>query len=469
MELQASSHPTHNRLAIAALALWGLALVLVVTFLFDTWPHDWLKDDQREPWFHAVVVVDLTLLAFFCNHLHHHIVDERAQRERERRARAEASLEPTTAPTPPRKGKKTGEETAEAEGAGARESIIHKIFGSWIGIVLIFIVPTAVYFGAHTLHSPLPEPAIFVMAVVAIYVAAEHYASLDKQRDNLSWVTEELGKQVSSIQNALGTKDGRHRIYGEYSQRSAVRAEPSDAQRSIHAIYRYFDIDDDWLRADSWDDYLNTRQTTALVAALRSGARQRVRIVSPLQAPVESSGGDEIEAADRFHNFMGLLWHWLALRKLQQMRGDFDFRIAIAQTPHWVHVVNGKVFQIKGDFPHALTVRDLTLEMGDMAPRFAAWVREDVETLCAQGQSAEDFIATVLRNAGAATRQPADGGAIDVGAIMQQLGWRAWHIHAATRYEPGRERLADMRHKFAGLIAAYLATTPSPGVQCDDT
>ncbi|TXI88084.1 MAG: hypothetical protein E6Q40_04080 [Cupriavidus sp.] len=460
MELQASSHPKHNRLAIAALALWSLAIVLVVTFLFDTWPHDWLKDDQREPWFHAVVVIDLTLLAFFCNYLHHHIVDEREQREREREARANASARPT---------QENAAESAEAEGADTHESIIHKIFGSWIGIVLIFIVPTAAYFGAHTLHSPLPEPAIFVMAVVAIYVAAEHYASLDKQRDNLRWVTEELGKQVSSIQNALGTKDGRHRIYGEYSQRSAVRAEPSDAQRSIHAIYRYFDIDDDWLRADSWDDYLNTKQTTALVAALRNGERQRVRIVSPLQAPVASSGGDEIETADRFHNFMGLLWHWLALRKLQQTRGDFDFRIAIAQTPHWVHVVNGKVFQIKGDFPHALTVRDLTLEMGDMAPRFATWVREEVETLCAQGESAEDFIAAVLRDAAAATRQTADGSADDVGAILRQLGWEAWHIHAATRYEPGRERLAGMQHKFAGLIAAYLATTQAPRAQCDDT
>lgn len=421
MEQQASRNHTHNRLAIAALALWSMSIVLVLTFLFDTWPHEWLKDDQREPWFHALVVVVLTLLAFFCNNLHHHVVEDRERRSREQKEATDAKAEEPV------------------------EGLIPKIFGSWFAIVIIFLLPTAAYFGAHTLHSPLPDPAIFVMAVVAIYVAAEHYASLDKQRENLRWVTEELGKQVFSIQNALGTKDGRNRIYSEYSQFAASDLQLWEERHPVYAIYRYFDIDEDWMRAGDWAEYMGSKQTTSLVAALRHGDRRLVRIVSPLPVPIASSGDDDVAAADRFHNFIGLVWHWLALRKLATENDGFDFRIAIADTPHWVHVVNRKVLQISGDYPHDLRVRDLTLDMSDMAPRLEQWVRDEIEVLCERGQSAQAFIGTVLMTA----LEPHE---FDASKALAKLGWKAWTVHAVTRYGIDRDSIAHLRQKFAALI-----------------
>ncbi len=434
----ARTHPyPYHRLAIASLALWGVAIVLVVTFLFHTWPHDWLKDDQREPWFHALVVVVLTLLAFSCNHLHHHIVEERERRSRERDPATDASKE------------------AENEG------LIARIFGSWLAIIIIFLLPTAAYFGAHTLHSPLPEPAIFVMAVVAIYVAAEHYASLDKQRENLRWVTEELGKQVFSIQNALGTRDGRNRIYGEYGQFTVSDPAPWEDRHPVHAIYRYFDIDEDWMRAEGWADYMASRQMTSLVAALRHGDRQRVRIVTSLKPPTASSGDNEIDTADRFYHFIALIWHWLALRKLQAEWNGFDFRIAIAESPHWIHVVNRKVLQIVGEYPHDLRVRDITLDLSDMAPRLEKWMRDEIETLCQQGLSAEAIIGPTLQAAFMEAHKPDEPDTLDWSRVMATLGWEAWAVHATTRY--GIEVEPAYAHKkFLSLIEEFVATEPGP-------
>ncbi|WP_354678625.1 hypothetical protein [Cupriavidus plantarum] len=417
----ASPTQAHSRLVIGAVTLWTVSMVLVITFLFDTWPHEWLDDEQREPWFHAVVVIVLTLLAFFCSHLHHHVVHER-----ERRAHA-----------------KDGDEREQKDERETRgEGIVFKVFGSWWGIAIVFVIPTAAYFGAHTLHSPLPEPAIFVMAVVAIYVAAEHYASLDKQREDLRWVTDELGKQVTSMQNALGARDGRTRIYAAYCQPPATGGHGGP----IHAIYRSFDIDSEWLASGDWAAYMASPQTTSLVGALRSGDRRAVRIVTP---PIASAVRDAVEAADRFHNFIGLLWHWLALHRFQVERaaapegGTFDFRAAIADTPHWVHAVDGKVLQIAGEYPHELRVKDMTFDMGDMAPRFAAWVREEIDTLCARGQDARAYLGTML-----------DGGATDADAIMERLGWPQWAMHAGTRYGIGQSP-EELQPRFRGLIEAF--------------
>jgi len=429
MAQQIANHYPHQRLAIAALVLWSVAIVLVVTFLFDTWPHAWLKDDQREPWFHALVVLVLTLLAFCCNYLHHHVVDARERR----------------APDP----------TAPAGEAVPREGLIPRIFGSWLAIIVIFLLPTAVYFGAHTLHSPLPEPAIFVMAVVAIYVAAEHYASLDKQRKNLRWVTEELGKQVFSIQNALGSRDGRHRLYAEYSQFAVGDPAPWEHGHPVHAIVRHLDIDEDWLRAEGWDDYMASQRTTSLVAALRHGGRRRLRIVTALETPLARSPDSDVDTADRFQHFMGLLWHWLALRKLQTEQADFDFRIAIAETPHWVHVVNRKVLQVAGAYPHDLRIRDITLDIGDMAPRVEAWVRDDIETRCANGQRAEACIADTLQTALAQARAPGQSDRLDYAKVLDALGWAAWAAHAETRY--GTTVPPAAAHpKFVSLIQTFL-------------
>lgn len=419
---------THTRLVIGAVTLWAVSMVLVATFLFDTWPHEWLDDEQREPWFHAIVVVVLTLLAFFCSNLHHHVVHERERREHAREA-----------------GDGGEPDEGSAEKANDSEGFLFRIFGSWWGIAIVFVIPTAAYFGAHTLHSPLPEPAIFVMAVVAIYVAAEHYASLDKQREDLRWVTDELGKQVTSMQNALGARDGRTRIYAAYCQPPA----PGGHGAPIHAIYRSFDIDEAWLGTGDWAAYLASTQTTSLVGALQSGDRRMVRIVTP---PPASAVRDAIEAADRFHNLIGLLWHWLALHRYQVGGAGFDFRIAIADTPHWVHEVDGKVLQIAGEYPHELRVRDMTFDMGDMAPRFAAWVREDIEALCARGQSAESFLGEAL--------QP---GASDSAALMDRLGWPQWAMHAGTRYGI-RQHPDALRPRFQQLIEQFRAAGAQPRV-----
>ncbi|CAG9184634.1 hypothetical protein [Cupriavidus pampae] len=426
MEPPAVKESTHRRLVAACLTLWVFSMVLVATFLFDTWPHDWLDDDQRQPWFHALVVVVLTLLAFFSSNLHHHIIHER---ERKEKAAADGKAV-------------TDEKDGWKHDDDADEGIVFRIFGSWWGIILVFIIPTAAYFGAHTLHHPLPEPAIFVMAVVAIFVAAEHYASLDKQRQDLRWVTDELGKQVTSMQNTLGTRDGRTRIYGEYAQRAP--------DEPIHAIYRSFDIDDDWLKTGDWGHYMASTQTTSLVGALRSGDRHRVRIVSPVRPPAASTDGDQIEAADRFHNLIGLIWHWLVLNRFRAENAGFDFQIAIAETPHWVHVVNDKVFQIVGEYPHELRVKDLTLNMGDLAPRLVTWIRDDIGMLCEKGQPAETFIGAVLQPAQQAAQQPAP--------TMEQLGWQAWAMHAATRYGIDQPP-PELHRRFEALIHEFQSAT----------
>jgi hypothetical protein len=128
------------------------------------------------------------------------------------------------------------------------------------------------------------EPAVFVMALAAIYVAAEHYSSLEKTKEDIKSQVEQLELHVGQILNADGMNAWREQLYEAYRV----------AKRRIDAVVRYFDIDREWWECyqapDPWEEYkqranADARKSLLLGVLTDPTCRAKIQYVVDLPMP----------------------------------------------------------------------------------------------------------------------------------------------------------------------------------------
>jgi hypothetical protein len=117
-----------------------------------------------------------------------------------------------------------------------------------VSLTIFSIVPVAPFMVA--MHQEY-EPAVFVMALVAIFVAAEHYGGLTETEHDLRDSTRQLQQRLSIVLDADGLNEWRTEVYQLYST----------AKYRIDAVIRSFDIDELWWKCaneeDPWETYRN--------------------------------------------------------------------------------------------------------------------------------------------------------------------------------------------------------------------
>ncbi|MBV6824626.1 hypothetical protein [Pseudomonas sp. PD9R] len=353
---------------------------------------------------------------------------------------------------------------------------LRRVFGSQLFVVCVFfLLPALAFFATQVMHHH-PDSAVLVMAIAAIYVAGEHFASLESQKDSLDKQVEELNKvkleldnqvndiqeAVGSIQNALGTAEGQKQIY-----RAFADPDSSASDRGIYAFYHHFEIDKAWWATGEWDSIVNSQQL-GLFTALQRGNRENVLIVSPIQLPYMDGRG--ANKAEEFHNFIGLVWYWMVLRKLQllQRQNDkvFNYRIVTAYTSLWVHVIDNAVFQIIGEFPDRLRVRELTYEMGDKDGRVVEWARREVRETASRGQDAEEYICALIARVAMKKTDEKKIKMFSLESIIAQLGGDEW-CKEKSRFNVGLDD-ATAKKRCVKLLEGFLEVIGESQVKTGD-
>ncbi|MGF6533271.1 hypothetical protein P3T20_004071 [Paraburkholderia sp. GAS206C] len=317
---------------------------------------------------------------------------------------------------------------------------------NWFWLFVGWFLPAGVLFGAMIQHG-YKDAAAFSIALAAIYVAAEHYSSLERQRQlvneqeralrrikrgtganldaqqrasrrlrrvaavqrgRLAKLNKALAEKVGGIENALGTQYGTQKIYEAYARKPPIGPEQPAAggapeNRDIHAVYRFFTIDSEWWTARSWDAYRDLTQGT-LHDALVKGERRNVLIVASLKWPSQTAFDDQTRGR-QFGQLLGLMWHWTVLWYVQQKlqaantKDLVNYSIRVARTQQWLHVVGNSVYQILGAQAEHLRVRNLTFDLKDSGAALAEWARKDIKDVAMRGPTAKEYICARLLEA----------------------------------------------------------------------
>jgi hypothetical protein len=254
------------------------------------------------------------------------------------------------------------------------------------------------------------EPAVFVMALVAIYVAAEHYGGLVYTEHELKTRTDELKSTMGTVLDADGLNAWRTEVYDLYGK----------ATRRIDAVIRTFDIDVDWWKCakskDPWHEYSDrckagSGEYTLLHVMAKSEAK--VQFVVDLPLPPSEMKCSTPEKGKFFEDLLGLAWYVVVfdlafaqrkeLREKQEPRGrtPASLHVKVARAPSWMHVIDDEtVYQlIERPTAGTSTVRQLTYSMTDPAAKRAltGWARESVRRFADRGGRAEEYVFSVLR------------------------------------------------------------------------
>ena len=272
--------------------------------------------------------------------------------------------------------------------------------------------------------SPLPfvlamageyEPAVFVMALAAIYVAAEHYSSLEETREELQHRVNELGEHIGTLLNADGLVAWRAKLYNQYRT----------AARRIDAVVRYFDIDPEWWQCyaapDPWTEYVDRADAAPQKGYLLNVLADekclaKIQFVADLPMPMLRDGVFPLKTqhspvlASYFRDLLGLAWQLTVLAKVRARRrerhtapGDYAYaRIKVAGAPSWMHVIDSKTYQVieRQEIEQA-TVRELDLDITDTPGkiRLSDWARRNVRHFAFRGTLGEEHLLATLRRA----------------------------------------------------------------------
>ena len=363
----------------------------------------------------------------------------------------------------------------------------YKIF-----VPLYFGLPMSIFLFAMIKYRHT-DTAVFLMAVVAIYVAAQHYVALEKQdvtiRKTLHKINEQAGKigthtselrgiresfkqqitdltrEVVSVKNALGTAYSQKRLYDEY--RNPANLTPFNS--GIYAVYRLLDIDQQWLRApgrDRWETYCKPKAyPESLYEALLEGRRSRILIVTEMSLrmvhPDPSSETDGSRSTD-FEKFVGLMWHTVVLRRAAHVLAEAgiltDYEIRVGYSSNWMHVIGGIVFQLFGEPPNNIYLRDLTLENYQRHDKLAGenlvkWAMEDVQRVASRGINSVDYLCAVMSHALLMRRRYKPEDQLSEGYlhdILKGLGFEYW------LKSQNESSLDDVDIKEAERLYAYL-------------
>jgi hypothetical protein len=285
-------------------------------------------------------------------------------------------------------------------------------------IIFLSVVPAALFALAM---AGTYEPAVFVMALAAIYVAAEHYCGLEKAKDELEEGVKgldrqvnELGTHVGTLLNADGMNIWRAHLYSEYRT----------AQERIDAVVRYFDIDREWWQChgatDPWAEYvglINSEESLLLSVLAAKECRATVQFVAdlPMAMTTETLSyrkeHDKSFMANYFRDLLGLAWQLAVFSAVQQLRhdrsspspGEFRYlRIKISSAPSWMHVIDDKTYQVieRQDLSQA-TVRALHRDSPSPSSknRLSQWARHNVRHFAFRGTLGQEHLLSILRSA----------------------------------------------------------------------
>ncbi|MGF6873022.1 hypothetical protein [Paraburkholderia sp. MM5477-R1] len=361
------------------------------------------------------------------------------------------------------------------------------ITGPKFCVLVLLIFPSIVFIFATISHGE-PGPAVFVMALVAIYVAAEHYSSLERQgsivlRQEIA--TDRLERQMESLANALGTSYSQRQILDAYSK-TEDEVGDSASMRGIYAIYKYPDIDQEWwtpnLPDDVWRDYFSSAKQT-LFNSIKRGRRTKILLVVTDPPPLVISNDARDEKADKFIKLLGIAWYCVCLHEAAKAVKDADYQIKIATTSNWMHVVDNQVFQLIGTPPDKLSVRDLNFDINvivtdsqdsDRVAQAAKrnlvnWAINDIVRVSERGTSAEEYLGAILMSLFIERKWGADH-SIDrkgVEGLLEDLGLEAWENEGKLFNCPdNRKQIA--RKFFIELLYEFIQRRPLKQQAPDD-
>ena len=294
------------------------------------------------------------------------------------------------------------------------------------------------------------QPAVFVMALVAIYVAAEHFGSLEaqqkilrEQQQNLAAQEQILVKQQALLaqqQQSLTTQQKDLNAAVEKIEKVAVNVgmivrnmgletfisqvyETYAKAKTISAVVRFHDIDRTWWEfgkhADPWERYIETVEQhpspVTLVNALGSKRIDgkiltRAQFIADLPLPLSSEWGSRFKSDKHwlFQDIMGLAWQLEVMGIVRALLNDQQLaRAWISRPLSWIHVTDRVVFQIIQrkkilDSSVQKLVTDEESRSSDpririLSSNLIEWAEGDIQRYAERGCAAEEYIFSLLR------------------------------------------------------------------------
>ena len=295
------------------------------------------------------------------------------------------------------------------------------------------------------------QPAVFVMALVAIYVAAEHFGSLEAQKNilgeqqgNLAAQEEILEKQQEILkeqQQSLKTQQQDLNAAVKNIEKVAVDIgmivrnmgletfinlvyETYAKARTISAVVRFHDIDRTWWEfgkdGDPWKKYIATMDQypspVTLINALGSkradGGKnlERAQFIADLPLPHSAEWKSRFNSDKHwlFQDIIGLAWQLEVMGIVCELLNDRQLaRAWISRPLSWIHVTDRVVFQIiqrkkildstvqklvtdEESSSHDARVRTLSSNLIE-------WAEGDIQRYAERGCAAEEYIFSLLR------------------------------------------------------------------------
>jgi len=312
---------------------------------------------------------------------------------------------------------------------------------------------------AGSMHEAY-QPAVFVMALVAVFVAAEHYGGLREQSEQLTEQLEQLTRQRVALETTRSelsqTQKGLESIQratetllnfeGLARFKADVYKKYAGAKIDISAVVRFYDIDPEWWEcgkkpAAVWATYLELyskeegaekrrmekqraekekaektekekEEKETLIGALTSPEYlASTTFVSDLPLPLSREWNRRLDDNKLFRDLLGMTWQLVVLEEARRVRarrneagsvGPLEAkRISayVGSPSSWMHVVDSTVFQvIWRDTREKSSVRELTVDVKPELRRMVCkWAHDDIQRNVGRASRAEEYIVAALR------------------------------------------------------------------------
>ncbi|WP_156406312.1 hypothetical protein [Hydrogenophaga sp. Root209] len=331
--------------------------------------------------------------------------------------------------------------------------LVERICCGWWAVGMASFV---VVLFAFTMHQAY-QPAVLVMALIAIVVAAEHYSGLKEAVDDLRKVE----GFTSRLAEDAGLSHFEHDVYERYA-----------SAKKIHAVVRMHDIDPVWWSIarganDPWEEYVKdakrnsepkdaTAERRNLARALRRDSGElKACFVTDLPMPGSEEWNRRLRPDDGeplFGDFLGFAWQWIVLQEVQKTWKRVDCRAWVSRPLCWIHATDRVVFQVLRREPRSrsavLVIADrdgLSLSAGaeETYRGMVQWANEEVRRYADRGCTAEDYLLAVLRYAAALASKQGDAGLVasgdataDLRYLLELLGAPAWIASTARKSTP---------------------------------
>lgn len=337
--------------------------------------------------------------------------------------------------------------------------LVERICRGWWAVGMASFV---VLLFAFTMHQAY-QPAVLVMALIAIIVAAEHYSGLKEAVHDL--------RKVEGFTSRLAEDAGLSHFVRHVYERYA-------AAKKIHAVVRMHDIDPLWwsfakAAKDPWIAYMAdakrdpepgdaTADRRNLARALRRDSGElKACFVTDLPMPGSDEWDRRLKAGDGeplFGDLLGFAWQWIVLQEVHKICKQVDCRAWVSRPLCWVHATDRVVFQVLRREPRSrsavLVIADrdrLSLSAGaeETYRGMVQWANDEVKRYADRGCTAEDYLLAVLRHAAALASKQGDAGLVasgdataDLSYLLELLGARTW-IDSPARKSESTLRVLD--------------------------